>query len=69
MRRNRWAAGKPIVDGGRGAGYVVWVPQKERQRLRKGEEEGEEDGERPAVLYGGGYDGLFTVRDTFTPSS
>lgn len=76
VRRDRWATGAPIVEGGggggRGAGYVVWVPRKERQqqqRLRDDEEGGarEEDGgggEWPAVLYGGGQGGLFTVRDT-----
>lgn len=59
-------------NDGRGAGYVVWIPrreqykqqqrQQEQEQLCAGEgEEGEEDGS-PLVLYGGGYDGLFSVR-------
>lgn len=55
------------IDG-QGAGYVVWVPRREQYRLQQlhaydGDAEGEEreDGS-PVVLYGGGYDGLFSVR-------
>ena len=53
----------------RGSGYVVWIPRREQygkqhqRRIRDVEAEGEqgEDGS-PLVLYGGGYDGLFSVR-------
>lgn len=53
----------------RGSGYVVWIPRREQygkqhqQRVCDGEAEGEEgEDENPLVLYGGGYDGLFSVR-------
>eukprot|EP00752_Nemacystus_decipiens_P013317 g11795.t2 len=54
------------IDG-RGSGYVVWIPRREQywkqhqQRECDGESE-EDEGEdgSPLVLYGGGYDGLFS---------